>query len=87
MHVDVMCLSRWYAFCCSHGGDIVCLDGETGARIWGTSVLGRAESGLVLSADLKVNLSNVMILVSPFHLEQAFTDAVESLFGTALHNM
>lgn len=81
-----MCLSRWYAFGCSHGGDIVCLDGETGAKIWETSVLGRAESGLVLSANLKVDPSILMILVAPFHFEQALPDAVESLFETALHN-
>lgn len=47
-------MRRWYAFCCSHGGNVVCIDGGTGAKIWETSVTGRAESGLALSADLKV---------------------------------
>lgn len=46
--------SRWFAFACSHGGDVVCVEGETGRLIWTTAINGRAESGLTLTGDLKV---------------------------------
>ncbi|CAL8461978.1 g1509 [Coccomyxa elongata] len=44
---------RWYAFGCSHGGDVVCIDGASGSPVWKTCIEGRAESGLTLTGSLQ----------------------------------
>ena len=48
---------RWFAFGCSHGREVVCVDGHTGAEVWRTLVTGRADIGMALTADLKVSAS------------------------------
>lgn len=48
---------RWYALACSHGGDVVCIEGWTGARVWGARLPGRADTGLAVMADLQALLS------------------------------
>ena len=37
---------------------MVCIDGGTGLVVWKTSITERADSGLVLSADLKASLAS-----------------------------
>lgn len=54
---------RWYALACSHGGDVVCIEGRTGARVWGARLPGRADIGLAVLADLQALLSKVKRLV------------------------
>ena len=44
---------RWYALACSHGGDVVCIEGRTGGRVWGGRLPGRANAGLAVTADLQ----------------------------------
>jgi hypothetical protein len=50
-------LLRCFAFACSHGGDVVCIEGSTGRLIWTSIIQGRAESGLTLTADLQVSIA------------------------------
>ena len=45
--------NRWHAFCCSHGGDVRCIDGVTGKTVWATLLPDQADRGLTLPADLK----------------------------------
>ncbi|BDA41299.1 probable enterobactin synthase component F at N-terminal half [Coccomyxa sp. Obi] len=44
---------RWYAVGCSHGGDVVCIDGGSGTPVWKTCIEGRADSGLTLTRSLQ----------------------------------
>lgn len=43
-----------YAFACSHGGDVVCLDAHEGRLIWRQHLPMRADVGVALTADLQV---------------------------------
>jgi hypothetical protein len=47
---------RWFALACSHGGDVVCVDGASGARVWDAALPGRADAGLALAADLQARI-------------------------------
>jgi hypothetical protein len=49
-------MRRWYAFACSHGGDVVCVEGKSGSLIWRTLLDGRANVGLALTGDLQARL-------------------------------
>ncbi|EIE25078.1 acetyl-CoA synthetase-like protein [Coccomyxa subellipsoidea C-169] len=44
---------RWFVLGCSHGGDVVCIDGPSGTPLWRSTIGGRAESGLTLTGDLQ----------------------------------
>ena len=48
-----------YAFACSHGGDVVCVDAADGALVWRTALQDRADAGLALTADLQVKALNL----------------------------
>ncbi len=37
---------------------MVCINGVTGLVVWKTTITDRADSGLVLSADLKANFAS-----------------------------
>ncbi|KAK9862387.1 hypothetical protein WJX84_006241 [Apatococcus fuscideae] len=43
--------TRWWTFACSHGGDVIAVDGPSGETVWETCVPGRAAAGLALSKD------------------------------------
>ena len=45
---------QWWAFACSHGGEVVCADGSCGEAVWRAQLPGRADAGLAVTADLKV---------------------------------
>ena len=45
---------HWWAFACSHGGEVVCADGGCGEAVWRAQLPGRADAGLAVTADLKV---------------------------------
>ncbi len=47
---------RCFALACSHGGGVVCVDGASGARVWGAALPGRADAGLALTADLQARV-------------------------------
>ena len=48
---------RWWAFACSHGGDVVCVEGAAGSVLWRTALDGRCEAGLVVLPDLRCRLA------------------------------
>lgn len=51
---QLWCVDRHcFVFACSHGGDVVCLDGSTGARVWEACLPGHLDAGPALSQDLK----------------------------------
>ena len=43
----------WWALSCSHGGDVVCVDGGTGRVAWRACLPGRCEAGLTVTSDLR----------------------------------
>ena len=43
-----------YVFACSHGGDVMCINGRSGAIIWQANLPGHLNSGLTLCHSLKV---------------------------------
>ena len=45
-----------WVFACSHGGDVVCVEGRSGGVVWEGQVEGRAEAGLTVSPDCRVSL-------------------------------
>ena len=45
-----------WVFGCSHGGDVVCVEGHSGRAVWGAVLPARAEAGLSITADCKVSL-------------------------------
>jgi hypothetical protein len=47
----------WWAFACSHGGDVVCVEGAGGRVRWRTALKGRCEAGLSVLPDLRYLLS------------------------------
>ena len=42
-----------YALGCSHGGDVVCVEGTGGALVWRARLPGRADAGLAVTADMQ----------------------------------
>lgn len=42
-----------YALACSHGGDVVCVEASRGALVWRATLLGRADAGLAVTADMQ----------------------------------
>ena len=46
---------RSYAFACSHGGDVLCVDVAAGHVLWRTTVPERADVGLALFQNLQVS--------------------------------
>ena len=58
-------LCRWYAFGCSHGGDVVCVDGASGQPVWRTRLEDRANTGMALTGDLQVCVQNLSMLSYP----------------------
>lgn len=42
-----------YALACSHGGDVVCVEGTQGALVWRATLPGRADAGLAVTADMQ----------------------------------
>ena len=54
---------QWWAFACSHGGEIACIEGISGKPVWKTELPGRAEAGMAVSNDLEVcHASNVVMM-------------------------
>ena len=51
-----MQMCRWYAFGCSHGGDVVCIDGFSGKLVWRTRLEARANTGMALTDDLQARI-------------------------------
>ena len=45
---------HWWAFACSHSGEVLCSDGSCGEAVWRAQLPGRADAGLAVTADLKV---------------------------------
>ena len=43
-----------FVFACSHGGDVACINADTGRQIWNTDLPGHLDAGLTVSQDLKV---------------------------------
>ena len=48
-----------WVFACSHGGDVVCVEGQTGKAVWQTVLPARAEAGLTITSDCQVSSSTV----------------------------
>jgi len=46
--------SEW-VFACSHGGDVVCVEGQSGRAVWRTTLPARAEAGLTITSDCQVS--------------------------------
>ena len=46
--------AREWVFACSHGGDVVCMDGQSGRAVWRAELPARAEAGLTTTSDCKV---------------------------------
>ena len=46
--------SEW-VFACSHGGDVVCVDGHSGRAVWRRVLPARAEAGLTITSDCQVS--------------------------------
>ena len=44
-----------WVFACSHGGDVVCVEGQQGRAIWRVLLPARAEAGLAITPDCQVN--------------------------------
>ena len=42
-----------YALACSHGGDVVCVEARRGLLVWRTTLPGRADAGLAVTADMQ----------------------------------
>lgn len=47
-----------WVFACSHGGDVVCVEGHLGGLVWEGQLPGRADAGLTISSDCKVPLNH-----------------------------
>ena len=45
--------AAWFALACSHGGDVVGVDGVSGGVRWRTALPGRCEAGLAVTPDLR----------------------------------
>lgn len=43
----------WWAFGCSHGGEVVCIEGVTGNVVWRAELSGRCDAGLAVTHDLR----------------------------------
>jgi len=46
--------SEW-VFACSHGGDVVCVEGHSGKAVWRRALPARAEAGLTITSDCQVS--------------------------------
>ena len=46
--------TKEWVFACSHGGDVVCVHGQSGRAVWQTILPARAEAGLTITSDCKV---------------------------------
>ena len=46
--------SEW-VFACSHGGDVVCVEGQSGRAVWRRALPARAEAGLTITSDRQVS--------------------------------
>ncbi len=46
--------SDW-VFACSHGGDVVCVEGQSGRGVWRRALPARAEAGLTITSDCQVS--------------------------------
>ncbi|DBA85609.1 TPA: hypothetical protein ACH3X1_005188 [Trebouxia sp. C0004] len=40
-----------WVFACSHGGDVVCVEGHSGRAVWRRALPARAEAGLTIASD------------------------------------
>ena len=58
---------RWHAFCCSHMGEVMCIDGLTGRRVWAAVLPDHTDSGLTLTADLKVQYAPSGVSMHALH--------------------
>ena len=46
--------SEW-VFACSHGGDVLCVEGHSGRAVWRSTLPARAEAGLTITSDCQVS--------------------------------
>ncbi|KAK9818648.1 hypothetical protein WJX74_008470 [Apatococcus lobatus] len=58
----------WWAFACSHGGDVIAVDGASGELVWETRLASRLNAGIALSND------NLWLTVPGSHGENYFLD-------------
>ena len=49
-------VAREWVFACSHGGDVVCVEGQSGRAVWQAALLARAEAGLTITSDCMVSI-------------------------------
>lgn len=50
----------WWAFGCSHGGEVVCVDGVTGSAVWRADLPGRCDAGLAVTHDLRYSAGYIV---------------------------
>ena len=64
---QLQCGQRWWVFACSHGGNVIAVDGPSGETVWETSVPGRASAGIAIGNDHQVALTiaivNIIMIV------------------------
>ena len=68
-----------WVFACSHGGDVVCVEGRSGGVVWEGQVEGRAEAGLTISPDCRVSLHLPALLARDTLLFTTKNDAQQDL--------
>ena len=59
--------AEWWVYACSHGGDVVAVDGASGEPVWETRLPARLNAGMTLSKDCSVSPAH---LKNGMHLER-----------------
>ena len=54
-------VTREWVLACSHGGDVVCVDGQSGRAVWRAVLPARAEAGLTVTSDCKVSVCQILL--------------------------
>lgn len=54
---------RWWVYACSHGGDVVAVEGVSGEPVWETRLPARLNAGMALSQDCLVGSAHLRIAV------------------------